>query len=172
MNILSKLQLPSSSGLGLTVFERYLNLRISEWINQLITEVIVEQPRLHRVYWPIGGVASGRVCSNLLIFQARESSLVPVGFLTIQILQKHKSWNLCWDGRIKVVFVCIACMEKRISWDKSIFHLSKPFHPGKQWRWASCYIPHQNKGFIDHSFCSNWAVRNFAGTRLDSLAWY
>ena len=29
---------------------------------------------------PIGGVASGRFCSNLFIYQARESSLVPIGF--------------------------------------------------------------------------------------------
>ena len=30
---------------------------------------------------------------------------------------------------------------------------------------------HHNKGFINYSFCRNRAVRNPAGTRLDSLAW-
>ena len=33
---------------------------------------------------------------------------------------------------------------------------------------ASPNFPHQNKGFINYVFCRNWAVRNHAGTRLDS----
>ena len=32
-------------------------------------------------------------------------------------------------------------------------------------------VTHHNKGFINYVFCRNWAVRNPAGTRLDSLAW-
>ena len=31
--------------------------------------------------------------------------------------------------------------------------------------------PHHNKSFINYCFCRNWAVRNPAGTSLDSLAW-
>ena len=43
-----------------------------------------------------------------------------------------------------------------------------PFPPGKQWSEASPNFPHQNKGFINYFFCRNLAVRNPAGTRLDS----
>ena len=42
-----------------------------------------------------------------------------------------------------------------------------PF-PGRQQRAAQPNSPHQNKGFINYVFCRNWAVRNPAGTRLDS----
>ena len=38
MNILSKFQLPSPSGLELTVFGRYLNKRISESMNQSVNQ--------------------------------------------------------------------------------------------------------------------------------------
>ena len=33
------------------------------------------------------------------------------------------------------------------------------------------YYSHHNKGFINYVFCRNWAVRNLAGIRLDTLAW-
>ena len=50
LNILSKYQLPSSSSLRLTLFGRQVFLpTICHLITELITEVIVEQPRLHRV---------------------------------------------------------------------------------------------------------------------------
>ena len=39
--------------------------------------------------------------------------------------------------------------------------------PLKQWE-TPCLFSHQNKGFINDVFCRNWAVRNPAGTRLDS----
>ena len=42
------------------------------------------------------------------------------------------------------------------------------FPPGKQCSDLSPNFPHQNKGFINYVFCRNWAVRNLAGTRLDS----
>ena len=35
-------------------------------------------------------------------------------------------------------------------------------------RRKSSLVSHQNKGFINYVFCRNWAVRNPAGTRLDS----
>ena len=38
MNILSKFKLPSSSGLGLAVFRRYLNSRIAHLMNQLVND--------------------------------------------------------------------------------------------------------------------------------------
>ena len=44
VNIISKFQLPSSYGL-----EERAHL-VNEWMNYLITKVIVEQPRLHRVF--------------------------------------------------------------------------------------------------------------------------
>ena len=46
MNILWKFQLPSSSGLGL---RRYFRKRLTYWLTESVTEVFVEQPRLHRV---------------------------------------------------------------------------------------------------------------------------
>ena len=38
MNILSKFQLPSSSGLGLAVFGRYLNKRMAYSVNELMND--------------------------------------------------------------------------------------------------------------------------------------
>ena len=38
----------------------------------------------------------------------------------------------------------------------------------KQRRENPPYFSHTNKGFINYIFCRNWAVRNPAGTRLDS----
>ena len=54
MNIFSKFQLFSSNGLELCYFE-YISTQITEWLNQGMTEVFVEQPQLHRVCyktWP------------------------------------------------------------------------------------------------------------------------
>ena len=71
--------------------------------------------------------------------------------------------------------LCIACMKKGKSVDMSVVHPSKPLHisfpPENQRREAPPYFPDQNKGFIKYVFCRNWAVRNPAGTRLDSLDW-
>ena len=44
-----------------------------------------------------------------------------------------------------------------------------PFPPGSQWIEAPPDSPNQNKGFINYFFCRNWAVRNPAETRVDSL---
>ena len=38
----------------------------------------------------------------------------------------------------------------------------------KQCRAMPPQFSHHNKGFINYVFCRNWAVRNPAGTRLDS----
>ena len=68
-------------------------------------------------------------------------------------------------------------LEKMISGDKSILYTSKnlytfPFlqESNKEKDHHSSF--HQNKGFINHSFRRNWAVRNPTGTRLDYLAWW
>ena len=44
-----------------------------------------------------------------------------------------------------------------------------PFPSGKHWIEALPNSPYQNKGFLNYVFCRNWAVRNPAGTRLDSV---
>ena len=53
VNLLSKFQLPSYYGLGVKVFQRYFHKgSLRDWIkqiNELMTNVFVEQPRLHRV---------------------------------------------------------------------------------------------------------------------------
>ena len=50
VNILSKFQLPSSYGLGETVFwEYFLKGWLSLLLSPLMTKVFVEQPQLHRV---------------------------------------------------------------------------------------------------------------------------
>ena len=58
------------------------------------------------------------------IYQARESSMVPAGFLIAQFLQKHLL-RLCFDGTIRVGVVCIACMDQSKSGDKFILFPSK-----------------------------------------------
>ena len=42
------------------------------------------------------------------------------------------------------------------------------FSSDKQCRETLSEFSHHNKGFINYVFCRNWAVRNPAGTRLDS----
>ena len=76
----------------------------------------------------------------------------------------------------KVIFICIDCMQKRKSGNKSILHhlMHLNTFPLLQERNKEKHqpsSPHQNKSFINTVFCRNWVVRNPAGTRLDSLAW-
>ena len=49
-----------------------------------------------------------RLC-DLFLYQARESSLVPAGFLFLQNMLFMKP---CCHGRTKVRFLCIPCMKK------------------------------------------------------------
>ena len=47
-----------------------------------------------------------------------------------------------------------------------------PFPPGKHCIALLLALPNasnQNKGFLNYVFCRSWAVRNPAGTRLDSV---
>ena len=72
-----------------------------------------------------------------------------------------------------MAFLCIAFMGKKLKWrhvHSTSFQASLhiPFPPGKLWSEASPNFPHQNKGFINYVFCRNRAVRNPAGTRLES----
>ena len=64
------------------------------------------------------------------------------------------------------------CFTPLLSWRKgndeewTCLHCSFP-------HWMQCremppQFSHHNKGFINYVFCRNWAVRNPAGTRLDS----
>ena len=60
--------------------------------------------------------------------------------------------------------------------DKSIGHPSSfsllPLSSRKAVKEAPANFPQkENKGFINYIFCRNWAVRNPAATRLDSVAW-
>ena len=72
-----------------------------------------------------------------------------------------------------MAFLCIASMGKKKSGDMSILHHSKllytfPFLQESNGVKHHPISPHQNKGFINYVFCRNWAVRNPAGTRLES----
>ena len=52
---------------------------------------------------------------------------------------------------------------------KNRLHIS--LSPYKQCKETPPWFSQDNKGFINYIFCINKAVRNPAGTRLDSLAW-
>ena len=72
-----------------------------------------------------------------------------------------------------MAILCIAFMGEKLKWrhvNSTLFQASLhiTFPLGKQWSESSPNFPHQNKGFINYVFCRNWAVRNPAGTRLDS----
>ena len=61
--------------------------------------------------------------TNLFIYQARESlAWSQQGFWQPIFCRKRNLWSLCFDGRTRVKFLCIAWMEKRKSGDKSFFH--------------------------------------------------
>ena len=70
-------------------------------------------------------------------------------------------------------FHCIVAMEKKKSGDEFIFHtfgfmiLPRSFREALNRTLPNS--PNQNKGFLNYVFCRNWAVRNPAGTRLDSV---
>jgi hypothetical protein len=69
-------------------------------------------------------------------------------------------------------FLFIAPMEKKKSEDKSNHHCSSflilPLLSRKAVKRSTIQFPPKNKYFINYVFCRNWAVRNTAGTRLDS----
>ena len=71
-----------------------------------------------------------------------------------------------------IEFLFLASMEKKKSEDKSNRHYSSfsilPLSSRKAVKEAPANFPQKNKGFISYVFCRNWAVRNPAGTRLDS----
>ena len=73
-------------------------------------------------------------------------------FLFLAFLEERKCVEKL--GRMKNGLVS-TCFFLHTS-NAEIFHLSSSY---------------QNKGFINYVFSRNWAVRNPAGTRLDSLAW-
>ena len=69
---------------------------------------------------------------------------------------------------------CVASIEEKKSEDKSVFHPSSlsilPLSSRKAVKEAPANFSQKQKkkGFINYVFCRNWAVRNPAGTRLDS----
>ena len=69
-------------------------------------------------------------------------------------------------------FLFTASMEKKNSEDKSICHPSSipilPLSSRKAVKTSTIQFSPKNKGFINYVFCKNWAVRNPAGTRVDS----
>ena len=78
-----------------------------------------------------------------------------------------------------MAILCIAFMGKQKSGDMSILHYSRLLGGGQTDTQAHTHIntmtrpglgagPSENKGFINYVFCRNCAVRNHAGTRLDS----
>ena len=68
-------------------------------------------------------------------------------------------------------FLFIALMEKKKNEDKFICQPSSypilPLSTRKAVKRSTTKFP-QKKGFINYILCRNWAVRNHAGTRLDS----
>jgi hypothetical protein len=64
-------------------------------------------------------------------------------------------------------------MEKKKREEESILHpfsfLILPLSSRKALKRSTTQFPNQNKGFLSFVFCRNWAVRNPAGTRLDSV---
>ena len=56
----------------------------------------------------------------------------------------------------------LGTMKNEIVSTSFLIRASNPYKP---------QFSHHNKGFINFVFCRNWAVRNPAGTMLDSLAW-
>ena len=79
----------------------------------------------------------------------------------------------CPDERTKMKFLFIALMEKKKSENKSISNLSSfpilPVSSRKAVKRSTSQFSPKNKSFINYVFCRNWAVRNSAGTRLDSF---
>ena len=109
---------------------------------------------------------------NLFIYQARGvypgPSRVSDGPF---FCRKHSLWSFCFDGRTKMDFLFMASMEKKKSHPSSfpMLHLSSR---KAQKRSISKSPPPKKKikGFINYVYCRNCAVRNPAGTRLDSCS--
>ena len=65
------------------------------------------------------------VLLNLFIYQARESlAWSQQGFWQPTFCRKRNLWSLCFDGRSKVKFLCIASMAKKKHGEEFIFHPS------------------------------------------------
>ena len=112
---------------------------------------------------------------NLFIYQARQSlGWSQQGFWQPSFCRKRNLWRLYFDLRTKVKFLCIATINKKRREETSPFFILSaswyfPFPSWKHWTEALPNSPNQNKDFLNYVFCRNWAVRNPAGTRLDSV---
>ena len=116
------------------------------------------------------------VNTTCFFYQARESSLVPVGFLIAQFLQKL--WFIkplvLWGtyGGLSLKSFPGGKRMCRDAWKDAEFtclHFS--CFPCYVCRWTPNWFSKHNKGFLNYVFWRNLAVRNPAGTRLDNLAW-
>ena len=71
-----------------------------------------------------------------------------------------------------MVFLIIDCMENRKSGDKSFLHNFKPLYtfpfPKKSIKRSPPLFPPSEQRLHKSQFLQNWAVRNPAGTGLDS----
>ena len=85
------------------------------------------------------------------------------GFWQPSLCRKSNLWSLCCEGITR----CGSLHSLHV--EKTCLHFS--CSPCNQCREIVPHFSHHNKGFINNVFCINWAVRNPAGTRLDSLAW-
>ena len=99
------------------------------------------------------------------------------GFWQPSFCRKQNLWSLCCYGRTEGVFLCIDCMASRKSEEKFLLPNFKPLYTFSLLQEINKekslpYFPDQSKGFINHNFCRNWAVRDPTGTRLDSSLVY
>ena len=72
------------------------------------------------------------------------------------------------------LFELLALRKGNVEASPFFIHLSlftKYLSSRKAMHKSTNQFPHQNNGFINHNFYRNLTLRNFIGTRLDSLAW-
>ena len=111
--------------------------------------------------WLGGGLPNSKLfekifCLCLEIFHGGGVYLIPKllrNFLAwVWTFFRKRGWGVAWFKRWWGTFLCFGLDIFQGTWGN-----------------ASANLPHQNKIFTNYVSCRNWAVRNPAGTRLDSI---
>ena len=97
------------------------------------------------------------------------------GFWQLSFCRNCALWRLVLWGK-KVVHHFISFLEEKecvqkLKRMKNRLDSTFIFSSCKKWWETPLLFCRHNKGFINYTLCRNWAVRNHAGTMLDSLVW-
>ena len=126
LSVLSKFQLPSSYGLGSMIFFWFGGKGwLTHWMNELLTKVFVEQPRIHHV--------SKKVRTKTMLFGEKMKKTIMFRIKTVSLISLFSEneyavllssflgiWFLWWSVQGGSIFQPAPWMNWSFLWDLSI----------------------------------------------------